>query len=205
MDEFTYVLVENYDDMTSLGYGLYVLINLNTQCDGSTCPATDPNGDNICDDCGKPFTMSLRNDTYNFNGTYLPSTLEMADGSTMTIHEFWDTATLEGSNMVLLTDDTLYYFSTGVEYSGTNVVTKGLTVVMLWQTEEDENGNPYWDWKATDTWKTPGANVGARANVTWVADDVYNTNGFVSIDGDVNFLTPLWERVEQVTQGNHRT
>lgn len=33
-------------------------------CDGDTCPATDTEYDNVCDDCGKVLTMSLRSTAY---------------------------------------------------------------------------------------------------------------------------------------------
>lgn len=41
-------------------YDLYykgTLLVEGQKCDGSTCPATDANKDNICDDCGMPFSV----------------------------------------------------------------------------------------------------------------------------------------------------
>lgn len=39
-------------------------------CDGTSCPATDVNHDNICDDCGGVLTMSLRSSLLEYARTF---------------------------------------------------------------------------------------------------------------------------------------
>lgn len=48
----------NHDIYTENGDLHYAIVE--TECDGTSCPANDVNHDNICDDCGKVLTMSLR-------------------------------------------------------------------------------------------------------------------------------------------------
>lgn len=52
------------------------------QCDGTSCPATDANFDNICDDCGNVLTMSLRSSEYDY-------AVSLADGRAEFGYPFW--------------------------------------------------------------------------------------------------------------------
>lgn len=176
-------------------------------CDGSTCPATDVNQDNICDDCGGVFTFNLRNDTYSFNGYFLPASIKDESGAIVSLLNYWhETLRPNGGNLVLLNGDNadsalLYYFSPNVEYRSGNVVTTGNTSVTLYKVDTDDNGNPYWYKSATDTWNTDGALVASESHIDWVAEAVPNEEGIYQITGDVNFMTPLWEKVGTATQG----
>lgn len=75
------------------------------ECDGSTCPATDQDHDNICDDCGRVLTMSLRS-----------SILEYAQGRAETYVDYpyyavVQHATHDGSVIVYIAKEPMYALS----------------------------------------------------------------------------------------------
>lgn len=177
-------------------------------CDGSSCPATDLNEDNICDDCGKPLTYSLRNDTYSFNGYSFPRTMELEDGSTVDIFDYWEQ--LGGLyNFVILSrtgnfESALFYLvAPNVEFINGNAVTAVEdTNIILFKPSFTDDGTPYWKYEATDIWGTKGALLAPKDQVLWSAKTILSGDSNPDIiKGDPNFMIPLWEMVEKVTQG----
>ena len=195
---------DNLDD------GWYLLLELPPlMCDGSACNVADHDNNNICDDCGLPFVWSLRNDTYDFNGSYFPTTVELSDGSTSTVREVWDIVKTTNGNVLILSSGDfdgaiLYSFSQPLKVSGNNVVNGKNAVgniVTLYKASYTEDGTPYWKYNGSSVWKNEGSLVASTSSVLWSADNINDQYGFAVVNGDLNFMTPLWEKVEQVTQG----
>ena len=175
-----------------------------SSCDGTSCPATDINEDNICDDCGMPFTMSLRNDTYNYNGVYLPIHFGGTTGINNNLYTLFDYETFEG-NIFIIDGDTeepkLYVFTPSAVVNNGNIVTSQAdTEVVLYTVATDEYGTLYWKLKATNEWSNNSI-LCPTSDVLWSAYNIKDIDGQTVITGDPNFQIPLWETVEKVTQG----
>lgn len=105
----------------------YFFAPLAIECDGSTCPATDANHDNICDDCGKVLTMSLRSTLLDFAKSH---------AATFTDHPYF--AVLEHP-----TEDNKYnvYLSAAAMFANPTDYETAYGTNLLWcQVFEDANG-----------------------------------------------------------------
>lgn len=156
-------------------------------CDGSACPATDENHDDICDDCGLPMAFSLRDDTtYDYNGFVLPVLPVLDYDAYWVMFPSGDTAyrlvasskpfSVENGEVYVYEQTSLVFFSAGYssnewsQYSTQNITTK--------------------------------YSVGDAESIVWASHNIANKEtGDVVFNGDVNFRDPLWVEMEQVTQG----
>lgn len=146
-------------------------------CDGSSCPATDLNYDGVCDDCGRSLTMSIR--------PYPP-----VDG-------LWEKSVYPYGLLYMRNDNipSLYFLDNpitttdGVDFrfNGGNFVVYNL-VDGAWTYERTGQGAV----------EFPDLDSG---RILKVSHDV-NFQGAILMNKDADFFpTPLWEMVEQVTQG----
>lgn len=158
-DTYKTITITGGSDITSETFILWLNANavkthnidgsvITNECDGSTCPATDPNEDNICDDCGLPFVWSLRNDTYNFNGVSLPINFGGTAGITNDLYTLFDASQSYGGNIFIIDGDTeqpkLYVFTPSAVVNNGNIVTSQAgTEVVLYTVATDENGTLY--------------------------------------------------------------
>lgn len=177
-------------------------------CSGIACETVDTNEDNICDTCGLPVSFNLRNDTYLYNGHSFPRMMELEDDSTVDIFDYWEQ--LGGLyNFVILSrtgnfDSALFYLvAPNVEFINGNAVTSAEdTNIILFKASYTEDGTPYWKYEATDIWGTKGALLAPKDQVLWSAKTIVSGDSSADIiEGDPNFMMPLWEMVEKVTQG----
>lgn len=158
------------------------------ECDGTTCPATDVNHDDICDDCGAPLTFSLRDDTvYSFNGVKLPTitdTLIETYGYFVILDKGTTAYTLIASNTPIM------------EQAG-KVIVEGSTNLAFLSANQSSTS-----WSQYSTQTVTGYSLGDTAQVIWTSHNVRNVdNGDQVLAGDTNFMPPLWETMGQVTQG----
>lgn len=166
-----------YIDMEQLNAYIGFDILFNTAvCDGSACPATDMNMDNVCDDCGMTFAV-LRSYT-------LPD-----------VYSVW-TETLQESYPYAF----IYYDDGGAPWlilsAGEPTYENGAVVV-------PSNYVAYNIWDVS--WRKTSSYTDGRSFVT---ESVYSSfpmrdeNGTIIFARDTDFFPqPLWEMMEQVTQG----
>lgn len=158
-------------------------------CTGETCPATDVNGDNICDDCGMPFTFNLRNDVYNYNGITLP---QLPDFDREQYPYFFITRNeTTGSSTLRVTSATL-----GYDASKNAMVFTSSGKSIIYDFVE-----PSWVVRVESN-VTEGATAAQPYSlVHWTNFDLKDETGNTLISGDPNFMPPLWEKILKVTQG----
>lgn len=198
------VIVTNTNIYDTSG-DLYMRVSPSYYCDGTSCPATDVNVDNICDDCGLPLTLSLRNDTYSFNGYPMPRIIEVESGSQYDLFDYW--GKIYGPyNLVIVSrtgnfdSSLMYQVAPNVEIVNGNVVTADDTEVILFKPAYSDGGTPYWKYTATDTWSS-GSLLAPKDQILWSGDSISADSSTDIIEGDPNFMDPLWVTVEKVTQG----
>lgn len=142
-------------------------------CDGSTCPATDVNFDNICDECGMPLAYNLRVTprTYEF-------VIKHSDELTL---KYTYTETLAGTvmNAVYSDDRVTVSFDNPVNHYQYKLV-------------GDE-----WEEYASypNTYGSHAMSLSETATILSSNLIVYDENG------DVFFRNPLWMVMGQVVQG----
>lgn len=142
-------------------------------CDGSTCPATDVNFDDVCDDCGLTLAYNLRQ---------TPNSVELVvkHSDSLTLKYVY-TETLAGTafNAVYADDRVTVTFDNPVNH-----------------TQYKKVGD---DWELYSTLPNQYGNhvisLSGDASISTSDLDVYNT------DGTLFFRNPLWMVVEKVTQG----
>ncbi len=162
--------------------------DLQTECDGSTCPTTDVNNDDVCDDCGLPFIYSLRDDTYyNYYGSYYPK-LPNYDTSTYQFAFIYDNPSLDAPSLYVSTENV--YVDNGVvkfKYDGT---------YLTYNFHNDQ-----WIYVNKTDYEADTTVITNSDHLLWSNNDVYKSDDTIFLGGDPNFQIPLWEKVEQVTQG----
>lgn len=153
-----------------------------TVCDGSTCPATDVNLDNVCDDCGLTFSMLREFTPSDFPSGY-PSVPSVAS-------------------------DARYYLYSVQASGSTYIVVYPSTVTPTYDTTK-QNGyltfsESYGSYRLTDNeWvlnndDSPYSIGGTNNNSV---DVLYSSVPIKDENGENFFPIPLWEKVEKVTQG----
>lgn len=171
----------------------FKFLNNNTSlplCDGSTCPATDLNHDDICDDCGMAFTYNLRDDTtYMYNDVQLPI-VPSPFGDKATYYTLYDDGT---GTYTLVAADVRFW-----EDSGRIVVTeKGNLIYYAAASGDDE-----WSQFSTQTSGNWVHEVKSSDTVSWSSHIIHDfTTGATFMQGDVNFLPPLMELAGQALSG----
>ena len=143
------------------------------ECDGSACPATDLDKDNICDDCGQLLTMSLRSTLLEYAiNTHVPNGLSLYPND-----KYWViTDNTEGGYTILMSNYPFTY-SDGVLSTETTI--RKSTVITM---STGQNGGRGWSTIGSST-----SDFGVPVEASHPID------GF--------FPIPLWTVVEGVTQG----
>lgn len=151
-----------------------------TECDGSSCPATDLNNDNICDDCGLPFVYNLRNDVKDYYGVMLPVVPDLFNGKD-TYYTLYENGT---DAYTLVASDT--YF----EVYGSNVVINGKANIIYLAAEV---GQTSWSQFSSQNATWDHFAVRPFDQLIWSSHDVYNMDTkTVVFEGESNFHIPLW-------------
>lgn len=181
---FTKIIWANYDIKYSNG-NIFHESNAPKPCDGTTCPATDLNTDNICDDCGAMFAVLRDYTPSDFPSGYpsVPS-LNMPDAN----YYLYKVNSTDREYLVVYpsavtpTYDTTkqngyLYFSESYGSYELNKTTNE------WELSNDES--PYFI----------GGTNNNSVDIKYSSDTIYDQNG------DTFFPIPLWMEMEQVTQG----
>lgn len=158
---------------------LYYLIMLNatpvTDCDGSECPATDIDHNNICDDCGAPLTMSLRSTLLDYAYVHLQNGQGLYSSD-----DYWlITDNTEGGYTIYLSNEPFTYGISTAVLSSDGTIHSSSVITM----ESGQNGGRGW------RTLTPGTPLPYGNPV----ESSHDINGF--------FPGALWEEMEAVTQG----
>ena len=160
----------NYTVVDSNGDVVYLV-----ECDGSACPATDVNHDNICDDCGNVLAFSLRSTLLDY------AYLHLANGQSLyTQDDFWlITENDEGGYTIYLSNEPFSYNMSSAVLSSSGTVHASSVIT----SSSGQNGGRGW------TTKTPGTPLSYGNPV----ESSHDIEGF--------FPGALWEEMEAVTQG----
>lgn len=155
------------------------------QCDG-TCEVIvhDFDDDGICDDCGMPFTMTLRDTSYNFNGSMLPN---IPEAEFMT----YGYAIIEQEG-----EDVYLHFSTvGTRAENKYIMYTGAGNRLTYKLVGDV-------WTNSRTYTVVANEVITNdEQILWANHDIKDESNDTIIVGDTNFPLPLWMETEKVTQG----
>lgn len=142
-------------------------------CDGTSCPATDANYDNVCDDCGAVLTMSLRSTLLEY-----AVNVHVPNGQSIYDADYWViTDNVEGGYTILMAT-TPFTYTDGV-LTTTGYIFKSSVIQM----SNGQNGGRGW---TTIT-------AGNTSDFGVPVDASHPIDGF--------FPIPLWTVVEGVTQG----
>lgn len=157
--------------------GAQILLNYipGKTCDGSACPATDANHDNVCDDCGKVLAFSLRSDLLSYAYSHMQDGLDAFPNA-----EYWIiTDNTEGGYTIhLATSPFTYGMSTGILSSDGAIYSSSVI-----QMASGQNGGRGWKNHSAGTPLEYGNPV----------ESSHEIDGF--------FPDPLWKEMEKVTQG----
>lgn len=156
-------------------------------CDGSTCPASDVNEDNVCDDCGSPLAYNLRNDVYDYNGYYFP-VLPSYDNAKYRYGFLYHNPT---------STQTMLHLSTSpVHVDGSSVLLSEKGSRLAYTLEDGA-----WVYVAEYNFEANATIITNKNFLVWSTHDVYNVAEELIIAGDSNFRFPLWVEMGLVTQG----
>lgn len=171
--EIVYSNVDIYDSDGNIYFGSMAV------CDGSSCPATDADMNNVCDDCGQVLTMSLRSSLLDYAiQKHVPNGQSIYTNDT-----YWlicDNS--EGGYTIYLSSEPLTY-DREMNRLATNrgsVIHESSVIEM----SSGQNGGRGWHTVSEENWVVPS---GAGVDSNYVVDDF--------------FPIPLWVTVEQATQG----
>lgn len=162
----------------------------NARCDGSSCPATDVNYDNVCDDCMLMFAVPRSYNLYDYNGHSLPS------------FDFDQVITTSTGDLVLSKRyPYAYLFKSGSDFTMV-VIDLPLKVDDSNRLVTTQNHTYYYHFKLTEgstSWEQIGgvqeqyyAGVynSSYMNVVWTKTDLKNLNNEIIVEGDLNFPQP---------------
>ena len=173
------LLWSNVDVSDSQGNVLLEATFAQQLCDGSSCPATDANNDNVCDDCG----LTLYN-----TRSVIPDPYTVWTGNRFDVFPFAFLYTYNGNNYLILSASQPYV-------DGGNVVIPDVA-----------SGTAYVRYTIFgDTWRLDNSyDSGGTISV----DDVYPSFDMLNLDGTVIysrdrdfFPLPLWAVTLQTAQG----
>lgn len=187
-------------DYTDLVLGMISSVGtLYYECDGSACPVSDWDIDAVCDTCGMPLAYSVQRSFVpsgwpseypsmpvgaDANSQYILMTKD--DGYTyLYIFTPYEASPVSEWNTVGSVHDSMQLKMYDADGNGVNV--KRLTYRL------GDNG----DWYQHDSQSVDTTLFGAFDEI----DMVYSTLSFYKEDGTLFFPLPLWEEMEQVTQG----
>lgn len=169
-------------------------------CDGSTCPATDVNEDEICDDCGArilrmvappdgwPSNMPAPPTSFDSNSQYILMTKD--DGYTyLYVFTPYDASPVSEWNTIGSVHNSMQLKMFDASGNGVNV--KRLTYRL------SDDG----EWYQHDSQSVDSTLFGDFEEI----DMIYSTLSFYKEDGTLFFPLPLWAEVEKVTQGEMMT
>lgn len=144
-------------------------------CDGSACPATDLDHNNICDDCGNILAFSLRSDLLTYAYSHMQQGLD-----TFPSAEYWlITDNTEGGYTIhIATEPFTYGMSTGVLSSNGAIYSSSVI-----QMESGQNGGRGWK----------NLSAGTPLEYGNPVESSHEIKDF--------FPDPLWKEMEKVTQG----
>ena len=153
-------------------------------CDGSACPATDLNLDNVCDDCGMAFSMLREFTPSDFPSGYpsVPSVAPDARYYLYRVHSSGSTYIVAYPSTVTPTYDTTKqngYLTFSESYGSYRLDTTNNEWVL------NNDDSPY--------------SIGGTNNNS--VDILYSSVTIKDENGENFFPIPLWEKVEKVTQG----
>lgn len=150
------------------------------QCDGSSCPATDANFDNVCDDCGSVLTMSLRSTLYDYAVDYTDRYVNNEEQYTYRI--------------IVQDNDNRYSVYLSTTPAVYNSTTNELTFTdgkQTYVTQESDGTNKGDGWAILTTVSNA---LTLRGNIVYANYDIENF-----------FPIPLWEEMDNLTQGEMET
>lgn len=155
-----------------------------TECDGTVCPLSDPNLDNVCDECGLPVTFSLRSSMLD----YARSEIDRALSGAVSSGQYWlifdrtsDTNTGQKVYYSYISAEP-FYENDGKLYAGST----GTALVHRQMITENADGTfSASGWSSSQTGNIP-------VNLSLIIDSSHDKSFF--------FQMPLWEIVQEAGQ-----
>lgn len=146
-----------------------------SECDGTSCPATDLDHDNICDDCGKVLTMSLRSSLWEYAQSVVANGMSIFDS------DYWlITDNGENGYKIYISSVPFKYISSSDSVVSTGVVQR----TEVYDTSDGSySGGTSWASKQPNTALDVGTPVATSHPI----------EGF--------FPIPLWMEMDRLTQG----
>jgi len=155
--------------------------SIDIPCDGSTCPATDVNTDNICDDCGMVFAVLRSYDAPD------PYTAWTADRQANFPYVFIYKNEIDAN--VFIMASTRPYVQDGQIVIDTNSEHTSYLKYTQW-------GN---DWRLVESYDD-GTTITADTLVS--SFNILDTDGNIVYNHDTDFFpVPLWVEMDNLTQG----